>query len=72
MKKKDASPVFIHLDTDKMRALHDLKWYENESCSVILTVCDPMDHSLPGCSAHGILERRRLELVAIPFSRGSS
>ena len=37
-----------------------------------LTVCDPMDCSLPGSSVHGILHARILELVAVPFSRGSS
>ena len=36
------------------------------------TICDPMDCSLPGSSAHGILQARILEWVAIPFSRGSS
>ena len=40
-----------------------------QSC---LTVCDPMDYSLPGCSVHGILQARILERVAISFSRGSS
>ena len=34
-----------------------------------LTVCDPMDCSLPGASAHGILQVRILEWVAVPFSR---
>ena len=37
-----------------------------------LTLRDPMDHSLPGFSVHGILQARILEWVAIPFSRGSS
>ena len=37
-----------------------------------LTLCDPMDCSIPGSSIHGILQARILELVAIPFSRGSS
>jgi len=36
------------------------------------TLCDPMNCSLPGSSVHGILQARRLEWVAIPFSRGSS
>ena len=37
------------------------------------TPYDPMDCSLPGSSVHGILQAlRRLEWVAIPFSRGSS
>ena len=35
------------------------------------TLCDPMDRSLPGSSVHGILQARKLERVAIPFSRGS-
>ena len=36
------------------------------------TFCDPMDHSPPGFSVHGILQARILEWVAMPFSRGSS
>ena len=40
-----------------------------QSCS---TLCDPLDCSLPGPSAHGILQARILEWVAVPFSRGSS
>ena len=36
------------------------------------TLCDPMDHNLPGSSAHGILQVRILEWVAMPSSRGSS
>ena len=36
------------------------------------SLCDPMDCSPPGSSAHGILQARILEWVAIPFSRGSS
>ena len=31
--------------------------------------CDPMNCSLPGSSAHGILQARRLEWVAISFSK---
>ena len=37
-----------------------------------LTLCNPKDYSLRGSSAHGILQERILEWVAIPFSRGSS
>ena len=36
------------------------------------TLCDPMDHSPPGSSVHGISQARVLEWVAIFFSRGSS
>ena len=36
------------------------------------TLCDLMDHSLPGSSVHGILQAQILEWVAMPSSRGSS
>ena len=36
------------------------------------TLCDPEDWSLPGSSVYGILQARKLEWVAISFSRGSS
>ena len=36
------------------------------------TVCDPMDCSLPGSSVHVIFQARKLQWVAIPFSRISS
>ena len=35
------------------------------------TLCDPMDWSPPGSSAHGIFQARIREWVAISFSRGS-
>ena len=37
-----------------------------------LTLCDPVDCTPPGSSAHGISQARVLEWVAISFSRGSS
>ena len=37
-----------------------------------LTLCDPMDCSLPGFSVHRIFQTRILEWVAISFSEGSS
>ena len=39
-----------------------------QSC---LTLCDPMDYRPPGSSVQWIFQRRVLEWVAIPFSRGS-
>ena len=36
-----------------------------------LTLCDPMNCSPSGFSAHGILLARILEWIAIPFSKGS-
>ena len=41
-----------------------LQWY--------LTLCDPMDYSLPGSSDHGILQARILEWVVMPSFRESS
>ena len=39
-----------------------------QSCSIF---CDPMDYSPPGSSAHGILQARILEWVAMPSCSGS-
>ena len=47
-----------------------VKWHKvTQSC---LTLCDPMDYSLPGFSIHGIFQAKVPEWVAISFSRGSS
>ena len=43
-----------------------------ESLQSCLTLCNPMDCSLPGSSFHRILQARILEWVAMPSSRGSS
>ena len=40
-----------------------------QSC---LSFCEPMDHSPPGPSVHGILQARILEWVSFPLSRESS
>ena len=45
---------------------------ESVSHSAAPTLCDLVDYSLPGSSVHGNLQARRLEWVAMPFSRGSS
>ena len=45
---------------------------ESEVAQSCLTLCDPMDCSLPGFSVHGVFQARVLEWVAIAFSRGSS
>ena len=33
------------------------------------TLCDPIDGSLPGSSAHGIFQARVLEWIAMAFSK---
>ena len=45
--------------------------YESESevAQLCLTLCGPVDCSLPGSSVRGILQARILEWVAISFSR---
>ena len=43
-----------------------------QSLQSCLILCNPMDCSLPGSSVHGILQKRIMEWVVIPFSRGSS
>ena len=45
---------------------------ESEVPQSCLTLCDPMDDSLPGSSVHEILQARVLEWVAISFSTRSS
>ena len=42
---------------------------ESEVAQSCLTLCDPMDCSPPGSSAHGILQARILEWVATPLSK---
>ena len=51
--------VFITLNTQKV----------NEVAQSCLTLCNPMDCSLPGSSIHGIFQARMLEWVAISFSK---
>ena len=41
---------------------------EREVTQSCLTLCDPMDSSLPGSSVHGIFQARVLEWGAITFS----
>ena len=43
---------------------------ESEVTESCLTLCNPMNCSLPGSSIHGIFQARVLEWVAISFSRG--
>ena len=40
-----------------------------QSC---LTLCYPLDCSLPGSSVHEILQARIVQWISIPFSKGSS
>ena len=42
------------------------------SCFSRVWLCDHLDYSPPGSSVHEVFQARRLEWVAISFSRGSS
>ena len=46
--------------------------WTSEVAQSCLTLCHPMDWSLPGSFTHGIFRTRVLEWVAISFSRGSA
>ena len=45
---------------------------QSEIAQSCLTLCDPMDRSIPGFSIHGFFQARVLEWVAISFSWRSS
>ena len=47
----------------------EVKLLVTQSC---LTLCNPMDYSLPGFSVHGDSPDKKLEWVAIPFSKRSA
>ena len=42
------------------------EWCDGKVAQSCKTLCDPMDHSLPGSSVHGVLQTRILEWVAFP------
>ena len=46
--------------------------FESEVAQLCLTLCDPIDCSLPGSSIHGIFQTIVLEWIVISFSKGSS
>ena len=56
-------PKLFHIDLSPSAAAATAK--SLQSC---LTLCDPIDTSLPGSSVPGILQARTLEWVAISFS----
>ena len=51
---------------------HEDKKSKSQVAQSCLTLCNPMDCSLPGSSVRGIFQARILEWVAISFSRRSS
>ena len=51
---------------------HCVPQSESEVTQSCLTLCDPMDWSLPGSSIHGIFQARVLEWGAIAFSESQN
>ena len=56
----------------RLRLLYPASESQSEVTQSCLTLCDPMDCSLPGSSVHGIFQAIVLEWIVISFSRGSS
>ena len=69
--------MFLPAESPGQRSLEGYRPWGSQSCisevaQSCLTLCDPMDFSLPGSSIRGIFQARLLQWVAISFSRGSS
>ena len=74
-------PIFQFLMVQALHMLFSLPGCSSSPSSIFmnvlvallcLTLCDPMDYSLPGFSIHRIFHARILEWVAISFSTESS
>ena len=57
--------VRVFLETPGESKISTLMYKVSQSC---VTLCNPMDCSLPGSSIHGIFQARVLEWVATAFS----
>ena len=76
----DPSPKLIHASANVASSLRRFTNIFTFICPCVhakslqscLTLCDPVNCSLPGSSVHRILQARILEWVAVPSSRGSS
>ena len=61
---------FIHPVLKNLHLLTKLVMFVLSHFSDCPALCNPMDHSPPGSSVHGILQARILKCVAVPSSRG--
>ena len=65
--------VLIHKKIKATALLEDVRGVSAYSVAKsCMTLCDPIDYSLPGSCVHEIFQARILEWVAMPSSRGSS
>ena len=69
---REAWPAAVQGVTNSWTQLSDWTDWLGSVTQSCLTLCDPMDCSLPGSSVHGISQARILEWVAISYSRVSS
>ena len=71
-----SNPHLLHWQADSLPLSHlgspNRYVSESEVAQSCPTLCNPMDCSLPGSSSYGIFQARRLEWVAVSFSRRSS
>ena len=67
-----AQLIVHHLPTTSLAFVITSFVISNTCAQSRLTLCGPVDHSLPGSSAHEIFQARILEWVAVPSSRASS
>ena len=70
--KEESEKVDLKLNIQKTKIMAFGPISDSEVTQSCLTLCDPIDCSLPGSSVHGIFQAIVLEWVAISFSRGSS
>ena len=71
---EDLNKTFRDLKNTIFEVKNEFQGLNNKLCvcSVVSDSATPQASSLPGSSAHGILQARLLEWVAIAFSRRSS
>ena len=65
-----AAKVYLYKEKESAQIFRVKEW-KCESLGPV-QLCDPVDHSPPRASLHGILQARILEWVVIPFFKGSS
>ena len=70
--KLDLTKFILYLSTKTLLVQVQSKAVPCLVAQFCLTLCDPMDCSLPGSSVHGGFQARILEWVAITSFRGSS
>ena len=63
--------ICTHTHTHTHTHIHNHACTCAQSLQLCPTLCDHMDHSLPGSSVHGILQSKNTGVVVMPFSRES-